>query len=104
MTPSVAKDGKISCIVPMCSHVDHTEHDTQIIVTEQGLADLRGLSPKQRAQVIINKCAHPDYRDQLQDYFDRARANGPAHTPHILNEALSWHQRFVETGDMRPKA
>ena len=101
VTPSVAKDGKISCIVPMCSHVDHTEHDTQIIVTEQGLADLRGLSPKQRARVIIDKCAHPDYRDQLNDYFDRARAKGAQHTPHILTEALSWHQRFVETGDMR---
>ena len=79
VTPSVAKDGKISCIVPMCSHVDHTEHDTQIIVTEQGLADLRGLSPKQRAQVIIDQCAHPDYRDQLQDYFDRARLKGAQH-------------------------
>lgn len=101
VTPSVAKDGKISCIVPMCSHVDHTEHDTQIIVTEQGLADLRGLSPKQRAKVIIDKCAHPDYRPMLHDYFDRARSQGAQHTPHILTEALSWHQRFVETGDMR---
>ncbi|MBJ2141355.1 acetyl-CoA hydrolase/transferase family protein [Delftia acidovorans] len=101
VTPSVAKGGKISCIVPMCSHVDHTEHDTQIIVTEQGLADLRGLSPRKRAQVIIDRCAHPDFRPQLQDYFDRAQRQGPLHTPHILGEALSWHQRFVETGDMR---
>ncbi|MEG2768905.1 MAG: acetyl-CoA hydrolase/transferase C-terminal domain-containing protein, partial [Comamonas sp.] len=101
VTPSVAKDGKVSCIVPMCSHVDHTEHDTQIIVTEQGLADLRGLSPKQRAKVIIEKCAHPDYRPMLHDYFDRARSQGAQHTPHILTEALSWHQRFVDTGDMR---
>ncbi|MGY6270014.1 acetyl-CoA hydrolase/transferase family protein [Achromobacter denitrificans] len=102
VTPSVAKDGKISCIVPMCSHVDHTEHDTQLIVTEQGLADLRGLSPKQRAQVIIDRCAHPDYRPLLQDYFDRARRQGAQHTPHMLTEALSWHQRALETGDMRP--
>ncbi|WP_310637958.1 acetyl-CoA hydrolase/transferase family protein [Delftia acidovorans] len=101
VTPSVAKGGKISCIVPMCSHVDHTEHDTQIIVTEQGLADLRGLSPRKRAQVIIDCCAHPDFRPQLQDYFDRAQHQGALHTPHILGEALSWHQRFVETGDMR---
>ena len=101
VTPSVAKDGKISCIVPMCSHVDHTEHDTQIIVTEQGLADLRGLSPKQRAKVIIDQCAHPDYRPMLHDYFDRARSQGAQHTPHILTEALSWHQRFIDTGDMR---
>ncbi len=101
VTPSVAKGGRISCIVPMCSHVDHTEHDTQIIVTEQGLADLRGLSPRKRAQVIIDRCAHPDFRAQLQDYFDRAQRQGALHTPHILGEALSWHQRFVETGDMR---
>lgn len=101
VTPSVAKGGKISCIVPMCSHVDHTEHDTQIIVTEQGLADLRGLSPRKRAQVIIDRCAHPDFRPQLQDYFDRAQRQGALHTPHILGEALSWHQRFVETGSMR---
>ncbi|NTV09713.1 MAG: acetyl-CoA hydrolase/transferase family protein, partial [Zoogloea sp.] len=50
MTPSSAKGGAISCIVPMVSHVDHTEHDVQVIVNEQGLADLRGLSPKQRAK------------------------------------------------------
>lgn len=102
VTPSVAKNGAISCIVPMVSHVDHTEHDTQIIVTEQGLADLRGLSPRQRAQVIIDRCAHPDYRPMLQDYFDRARHKGAQHTPHILGEALSWHERCLETGSMRP--
>lgn len=102
VTPSVAKDGKISCLVPMCSHVDHTEHDSQIIVTEQGLADLRGLAPRKRAQAIIDNCAHPDYRPMLQDYFDRACKQGAQHTPHLLGEALSWHQRFLETGDMRP--
>ena len=102
MTPSLAKNGDISCIVPMASHVDHTEHDVQILVTEQGLADLRGLSPTQRAQRIIDRCAHPDYRPQLQDYLNRARKGASGqHTPHLLGEALSWHQRFVETGSMR---
>ncbi|QMV75579.1 acetyl-CoA hydrolase/transferase family protein [Comamonas piscis] len=102
VTPSVAKNGQISCIVPMCSHVDHTEHDTQIIVTEQGLADLRGLSPKQRAKVIIERCAHPDFRPMLQDYVDRAmQQSAGLHTPHILTEALSWHQRFLDTGSMK---
>ena len=105
VTPSVAKNGAISCIVPMVSHVDHTEHDTQIIVTEQGLADLRGLAPRQRAKIIINNCVHPDFRPMLQDYFDRAQhSSGGLHTPHLLNEALSWHQRFVETGSMRAPA
>ena len=65
MTSSTAKDGNISCVVPMCSHVDHTEHDVCVIVTEQGLADLRNKSPWERAQELITKCAHPDYRPCL---------------------------------------
>lgn len=101
MAPSTAKNGAISTIVPMVSHVDHTEHDVMVVVTEQGLADLRGLSPKQRARVVIAHCAHPDYRDALQDYFDRAsREAYGKHTPHLLGEALSWHQRFIERGTM----
>ncbi|WP_309132546.1 acetyl-CoA hydrolase/transferase family protein [Brevibacterium sp.] len=103
VTNSLAKGGAISSIVPFASHVDHTEHDTQILVTEQGLADLRGLSPLARAQRIIDNCAHPDYRELLQDYLDRAIVANPAgrHTPHLLSEALSWHARYQETGSMR---
>jgi succinyl-CoA:acetate CoA-transferase len=102
LSPSVAKGGAISCIVPMASHVDHTEHDVKVIVTEQGLADLRGLPPRRRAQLIIDRCAHPDYRDQLQDYLDRALAGAPGkQTPHKLDEALSWHTRYLSRGTMR---
>ena len=102
LSPSTAKNGSISSLVPMVSHVDHTEHDVTVIVTEQGLADLRGLSPKQRARCLITNCVHPDYRDQLQDYFDRAsRDSYGKHTPHLLPEALSWHQRWLETGSMK---
>ncbi|QKV19980.1 acetyl-CoA hydrolase/transferase family protein [Oricola thermophila] len=103
MTPSTAKGGKISAIVPMASHVDHISQDVQVIVTEQGLADLRGLAPKQRAELIISNCAHPDYRDALRDYYDRAcKTSFGRHSPNILDEALSWHRRFVETGTMLP--
>ena len=103
LTPSTAKNGAISCLVPMASHVDHTEHDVSVLVTEQGLADLRGLSPRQRARAIIANCAHPTYRALLEDYFERAlRDSKGKHTPHLLGEALSWHQRFLDTGDMRP--
>jgi succinyl-CoA:acetate CoA-transferase len=103
LTPSTAKEGSISCIVPMVSHVDHTEHDVHVIVTEQGLADLRGLPPRRRAQQIIDHCAHPDYRPALQDYLDRATTTGPGrHTPHLLTEALSWHVRYLHQGTMRP--
>ena len=102
VTPSVAKDGKVSCIVPMVSHHDHTEHDVMFIVTEQGMADLRGKSPRQRAKLIIENCAHPDYKDMLRDYYERALREAPGkHTPHLLGEALSWHIRYEETGTMR---
>jgi acyl-CoA hydrolase len=101
MTPSTAKSGKISSIVPQASHVDHIPQDVQVIVTEQGLADLRGLSPRQRARVIIDNCAHPDYRPALADYFRRAREwSYGQHSPCLLGEALSWHQRFIKTGSM----
>lgn len=99
--PSLAKKGDISGIVPMVSHVDHTEHDTQVLVTEQGVADLRGLAPRQRAEKIIENCAHPDYRGELRDYFERACQTASGHTPHILSEALSWHDRFIQTGSMK---
>ncbi len=101
-TPSTAKDGKISAIVPFCSHIDHTEHDVDIIISEQGVADLRGKAPRERALEVINNCAHPDYRPMLLDYFKRAdEATKHAHTPHILKEALSFHERFDETGTMK---
>ncbi|MCW2277612.1 acetyl-CoA hydrolase/transferase family protein [Heliophilum fasciatum] len=99
-TKSYAKDGKISSIVPMVSHVDHTEHDVDVVVTEQGLADLRGLAPRQRAEQIIEHCAHPDYRPQLRAYLEEASALG-GHTPHVLEKALSWHVRFQQTGTMK---
>jgi len=99
MTPSTAKGGKISAIVPHASHVDHITQDVQVIVTEQGLADLRGLSPKQRAKVIIANCAHPSYRDQLEDYFRRAKLGSYGlQAPTLLTEALSWHERYIRTG------
>lgn len=102
VSPSTAKAGAISAIVPMTSHVDHTEHDVHVLVTEQGLADLRGLSPRARATRVIERCAHPDYRDRLLDYVERADRARPTarHTPHLLGEALDWHQRFLDTGHM----
>ena len=103
MTPSMAKGGKISAIVPQASHVDHIMQDVQVIVTEQGLADLRGLSPRQRARQVIERCAHPDYRPLLQDYAARAHGGSYGlHAPSLPGEALSWHRRFMETGTMLP--
>ncbi|MBP2026279.1 succinyl-CoA:acetate CoA-transferase [Acetoanaerobium pronyense] len=100
-TESIAKNGDISSIVPMVSHHDHTEHDVMVIVTEQGVADLRGLCPQERAEAIIENCAHPDYKEKLRDYFNRAKEGKFKHTPHLLKEALSWHEKFLETGNMK---
>ena len=99
VSKSLAKDGAISSVVPMVSHVDHTEHDVDILATEVGLADLRGLAPRERARRIIDNCVHPSYRPQLEDYFARASAKG-GHTPHLLEEAFSWHTRRQRTGSM----
>src|SRR3954463_437148 len=105
VTPSTAKGGAISSIVPMVSHVDHTEHDVHVIVTEHGVADLRGLPPRRRAQLVIDRCAAPEYRPLLTDYVQRADRDAYGrHTPHLLAEALGWHTRYVATGSMRPSA
>lgn len=101
-TESVAKGGLISSIVPMCCHVDQTEHDVDVIVTEQGVADLRWKTPKERAELLIENCAHPDYKPMLRKYFEDALAvSAGKHTPHDLTKALSWHQRFLDTGTMK---
>lgn len=99
VTKSTAKQGAVSSIVPFASHVDHTEHDVDILVTEHGYADLRGLAPVERAELIIENCAHPDYRPQLRSYFEEARLRG-GQTPHILEKALSWHINYEKNGTM----
>lgn len=102
MTPSVAKDGAISSIVPMVTHVDNNEHDVSVLVTEQGLADLRGLSPKERANLIIEKCVHPDYKEQIREYFENALKVAPGQqTPHDLAHCFDMHLKFMETGSMK---
>jgi len=101
-TQSVIKNGDISCIVPMVSHCDHTEHDVDVIITEQGVADIRGLSPIERARKIIENCAHPDYKKGLLEYLEEAINTCPhKHIPHMLDKSLSWHERLIRTGSMK---
>ena len=96
--PSVTKGGLISNIVPMASHIDHTEHSVDVIITDQGVADIRGLDPVQRAERIIENCAHPMYRPLLRDYL---RLGQSGQTPHTLEASLAFHTAFKATGDMR---
>lgn len=95
-TPSVAKGTKISAFVPMVSHMDHSEHSVSIIISEYGVADLRGKAPIQRAHTIIENCVHPEYKQLLWDYLKL----GKGHTPQNLYACFAFHQAFNETGDM----
>ncbi|KAE8453100.1 hypothetical protein EG329_012287 [Mollisiaceae sp. DMI_Dod_QoI] len=104
--PSKTDPHGVSCIVPMCTHVDQTEHDLDVIVTEQGLADVRGLSPKERAKVIIEKCAHPEYKPILEDYFKKAefecmRRGWGIYQPSSTEEEPSHKSEFCQTASRR---
>jgi len=96
-TPSTAKDGKISSFVPMVSHLDHSEHSVKIIITEYGVADLRGKSPIERARCIIDNCVHPDYRPLLNEYLNMGVKG---HTPQNLKCCFAFHEEFAKSGDM----
>lgn len=97
--PSVTKGGRISTVVPMSPHIDSNEHSVQVIVTEQGLADLRGLGPMQRAKAIIENCAHPAYRDYLYRYIERSRMG---HIRHDLDTCYDLHLNLMDYGAMLP--
>ncbi len=96
--PSVTKEGLISNIVPMVSHIDHSEHSVDILITDQGIADLRAKDPLQRAHEIIENCAHPDYRPLLREYLSMSKGG---QTPATLNAAFAFHTEFASSGDMR---
>jgi acetyl-CoA hydrolase len=95
----------VTCIVPFATHVDHTEHDLDVVVTEQGLADLRGLAPRERSRVIVNNCAHPDYKPILHEYLDRAEfyveKRKSLHEPHILRDAFKMQANLEDNGTMK---
>lgn len=96
--PSTAKGGAISAIAPLCSHMDHSEHSVQILITEQGVADLRGKNPEERATAIINNCAAPEYKELLEKYYHEAKSG---HTRQSLDSAFAFHKAFMETGNMQ---
>ncbi|MBP1930183.1 succinate CoA transferase [Ammoniphilus resinae] len=99
VTKSTAKGGQISSIVPFVTHVDHTEHDVDVLVTEQGYVDLRGLAPRERVYQIIENCMHPQYRPQMYQYVEEAFGR-QGQTPHVLEKAFSWHTNYKKKGTM----
>lgn len=99
MCPSILKGGRVSTVVPLCPHIDNNEHSVQVIVTDQGLADLRGLGPMQRARTIIDHCAHPAYRDYLHRYIEKSRMG---HIRHDLASCYDLHLNLMEHGSMLP--
>jgi acyl-CoA hydrolase len=69
VVPSTAKENSISRIVPTLSpgtHVSTSKNDINYVVTEHGVAQLRGKSAKQRAEALIG-IAHPDFRSELRE-------------------------------------
>ncbi len=105
--PSKVDPNGITCVVPHCSHIDHTEHDLDVVVTEQGLADLRGLAPKERARRIIEKCAHPDYKPILAAYLEIATrdciARKVGHEPQLWDRAFKMQLNLAQHGTMKIK-
>lgn len=95
--PSISKGGAISNIVPMVSHVDHSEHSVNVLITEQGVADLRCKDPLQKAHAIIENCVHPMYKQLLWDYLKLSKGG---HTPHTLKAAFGFHEEFMSSGNM----
>jgi len=103
--PSKTDPTGITCVVPKAPHVDHTEHDLDVLVTEQGLADCRGLAPKDRAQEIINKCVHPDYKPMIQEYLDIATKEciekGIGHEPQLFDRCFKMQLNLAKNGTMK---
>lgn len=98
--PSTTKNGAISTVVPMVTHVDHTEHDVHVLITEQGIADLRYKSPREKAKEIIENCSHPYYRKKIMNYYNDAVSVMGGHIPHNLYKSFEFYIDYMETGKM----
>ncbi len=73
--PSTAKHDTISRIVPVLSpgtHVSTSKNDINYVVTEYGVAQLRGKTARQRCEALIS-IAHPDFRGELREAAKRMK-------------------------------
>lgn len=89
--PSTLQGGDVSRVVLMTFHVDHTEHDVDVFITEQGVADVRGCAPTERAELIINQCAHPSFESELYSYLEDVCAED-GHIPQDVQRAAEWYE------------
>jgi acyl-CoA hydrolase len=94
--PSITGSG-LPRVVPLVYHVDLVDHDVDIIVTDQGWADLRGLSPLEKARAIIEECAHPSYKDILWDYLETV-VKKTGHRPVDLRKAVEFREKLFTSG------
>ena len=94
--PSITGSG-LPRVVPLVYHVDLVDHDVDIIVTDQGWADLRGLSPLEKARAIIEECAHPSYKDMLWDYLETV-VKKTGHRPVDLRKAVEFREKLFTSG------
>lgn len=68
------RQGRVSCIVPMLKHgavVSTARTDIDMVVTEYGVAELRGRSIRERVRNLV-AIAHPDFREGLLDFAKKS--------------------------------
>jgi acyl-CoA hydrolase len=106
-TPSIRRlrNGRtVSCVMPYVRHIDHTEHDINCVVTEQGFAlntEIR--SARRRAQDIIDKCAHPHFRPVLHEYLKLA-GDGDEPRPTNMDVLQGWWRDYDAACNSFPDA
>ena len=99
LMPSTRKNGQISCFVPNTPHVDIIHHDVDVVISEFGVADLRGKDDVEWARRSTERCTHPDYRRALEQSLEEA-LSGKGHHPMQMGSAYSWHERLQKSGSM----
>ena len=99
MCPSTVLGGRISCIVPMSPHIDSNEHSVQVIVTEHGFADLRGIGPIQRAKKDYRQLRSPGVPRLPSCLYPGIR---PRTHQARSRKAYELHRNFLEHGKMLP--
>lgn len=78
----------------------NTAIDVDSIITENGFADLRGLSPHEKAICIIDNLVNDKYKDRLSEYYQRTQKIGFAYNPICFEETFQWHINYLKNKEM----